>query len=340
MKKLILIFILFASQTFAQITLTSANNPTVGDMSRNTECDTTNINQGNAGANQTWSFPNVIGIDSITFNYVASSSTPYAAQFPNSNIAATFDNSVYSYFATSPSNFITYGTASPGLLIQYSNPQTIMQYPFTYTNSFTDNFTANFTINGFQTFRTGTTTATGDSWGTINLPAGSFPGALRVKYVTVSRDSTSIGTVAVTTITTYSWFVSGRKFPIFDISYLNITINGFPFANDKSVNYGVNTSIGISNISTETPDNYILSQNYPNPFNPTTKFRFAIPKTGLVKLTVFDAIGREVETLVNGQLTTGTYEVDWNATMYSGGTYFYRLQSGGFVETKNMILVK
>ncbi len=99
-------------------------------------------------------------------------------------------------------------------------------------------------------------------------------------------------------------------------------------------------TIGISNISTEIPDGYLLSQNYPNPFNPNTKLRFALPKSGFVNLTVFDAVGREVETLVNSQLQNGTYEVDWNGAAYAGGTYFYRLQSNGFVETKKMILVK
>jgi hypothetical protein len=115
-------------------------------------------------------------------------------------------------------------------------------------------------------------------------------------------------------------------------------------------------SIGIQNISTEIPSAYSLSQNYPNPFNPITKIRFEIPSlegygisrgVGLLKLTVYDVMGREVTTLVNEQLKPGTYEVDWDASNYTSGVYFYKLivrqagsSTGDFVETKKMILIK
>ncbi len=80
MKKLILISILFASQSFAQITLTSANNPVAGERYKDISCDTTNITQGNSGPNQIWSFLSLTRIDSITTNILAASTTPYAAQ--------------------------------------------------------------------------------------------------------------------------------------------------------------------------------------------------------------------------------------------------------------------
>ena len=83
-----------------------------------------------------------------------------------------------------------------------------------------------------------------------------------------------------------------------------------------------------------------MLQNYPNPFNPTTNIRFELPNSGSVKLVVFDALGREVATLVNEKLTPGTYEVDWNGSEYPSGTYFYKLTAGDYVETKKMILVK
>ncbi|MFC2093895.1 T9SS type A sorting domain-containing protein [Bacteroidota bacterium] len=97
--------------------------------------------------------------------------------------------------------------------------------------------------------------------------------------------------------------------------------------------------IGIQNISTEIPSSFSLSQNYPNPFNPTTNIRFDLPRSGSVKLVVFDALGREVATLVNEKLAPGTYEVDWNGSEYPSGVYFYRIQAGDFVETKKMLLV-
>jgi hypothetical protein len=99
-------------------------------------------------------------------------------------------------------------------------------------------------------------------------------------------------------------------------------------------------NVGIQNISTEIPSAYSLSQNYPNPFNPATNIKFAIPKNEFVKITVFDMLGKEIETLVNEQLQPGTYETNWNASNYPSGVYFYKLSAGDFSETKKMLLLK
>ena len=97
---------------------------------------------------------------------------------------------------------------------------------------------------------------------------------------------------------------------------------------------------GINSISSEVPDQFSLMQNYPNPFNPTTQFGFRIADFGLVRLTVFDALGGEVTSLVNQQLNPGTYEVSWDASVYPSGVYYYRLESGTFTQTRKMVLIK
>jgi probable HAF family extracellular repeat protein len=88
------------------------------------------------------------------------------------------------------------------------------------------------------------------------------------------------------------------------------------------------------------PKEYNLAQNYPNPFNPITKIRFGIPQAGFVTLKVYDILGNEIATLVNEEKSAGSYEVEFDATMYSSGIYFYKLQAGSFVETKKMLLLK
>lgn len=97
---------------------------------------------------------------------------------------------------------------------------------------------------------------------------------------------------------------------------------------------------GVSNISNEIPEGFSLKQNYPNPFNPVTNINFSIPKSGFVKITVFDITGKEVAKLVNEQLSAGTYNADFNASSLSSGAYFYRLETEGFTDIKKMILVK
>ncbi len=98
--------------------------------------------------------------------------------------------------------------------------------------------------------------------------------------------------------------------------------------------------ISISPISSEIPRDYMLLQNYPNPFNPLTNIKFALPKAAFVKLAVYDMLGREVEQLVNQQLTPGTYQVDWNAVKFSSGIYLYRLVTDDFSMVKKMSLIK
>ncbi len=97
---------------------------------------------------------------------------------------------------------------------------------------------------------------------------------------------------------------------------------------------------GIREISSEIPSEFSLSQNYPNPFNPTTNIRFTLPQNTFAKLIIYDALGREVESLVNGQFNAGKYEVNWNATKYPSGIYYYRLEAGNYIVTKKMILTK
>lgn len=86
--------------------------------------------------------------------------------------------------------------------------------------------------------------------------------------------------------------------------------------------------------------NYDLMQNYPNPFNPTTSISFSIPESGNVKLSVFNSLGEEVTTLVNGFLPAGFKTVKFDAQNFQSGVYYYRLESSGFVETKKMVLLK
>jgi photosystem II stability/assembly factor-like uncharacterized protein len=90
----------------------------------------------------------------------------------------------------------------------------------------------------------------------------------------------------------------------------------------------------------ETAVEFALEQNYPNPFNPATNIKFQIPKTGFVKLIVYDIIGSEIAKLVNEQLSSGIYEVEWDAIKYPSGVYYYKIDAGEFTETKKMILVK
>jgi hypothetical protein len=87
-------------------------------------------------------------------------------------------------------------------------------------------------------------------------------------------------------------------------------------------------------------EDFNLFQNYPNPFNPTTTIRYSITKPDLVRIKIYDILGREVKTLVNELKQTGSYEVQFDASGLASGIYLCRIESGSFIQTKKMMLLK
>jgi hypothetical protein len=98
--------------------------------------------------------------------------------------------------------------------------------------------------------------------------------------------------------------------------------------------------IGINKIGINSPDKYSLYQNYPNPFNPTTNIKYQIINKKLVTLKIYDILGKEVASLVNEKQLPGVYEVNWDASQFPSGVYFYKLTAGDFSEVKRMVLIK
>jgi len=96
----------------------------------------------------------------------------------------------------------------------------------------------------------------------------------------------------------------------------------------------------IRELSDVLPTKFKLYNNYPNPFNPSTIIRFSMPEESFVTIKVFNTLGEEITTLINENIVTGNYEIEFNATVLPSGIYFYKLQAGSFVETKKMIFMK
>jgi hypothetical protein len=101
-----------------------------------------------------------------------------------------------------------------------------------------------------------------------------------------------------------------------------------------------NVVVGTDRNNSNLPVSFSLNQNYPNPFNPTTKIKYSVPSASQTLLKVYDVLGNEVATLANDEIQAGTYEIEFNASSLSSGVYFYKLQSGGFFQTRKMIVLK
>lgn len=102
---------------------------------------------------------------------------------------------------------------------------------------------------------------------------------------------------------------------------------------------------GVKEIAGGLPESYSLSQNYPNPFNPSTRINVDLSRRGNVRLTIYNVIGEEVATLMDGEYSAGKYEVTWNGRdgfglFVASGVYFYKIDAGSFQQTKKMLLMK
>jgi photosystem II stability/assembly factor-like uncharacterized protein len=125
---------------------------------------------------------------------------------------------------------------------------------------------------------------------------------------------------------------------IYDFAFDN---NSFLLAATQSGLFKtINSTLGIKVQNSGTPAEYALGQNFPNPFNPETIIRFSIPKDEFTRLSVYNSLGEEIDVLINSNLNSGNYEINWDASGYASGIYFYKLETDDYSSVKKMILLK
>lgn len=162
---------------------------------------------------------------------------------------------------------------------------------------------------------------------TVSSPAGLFTDCIKIS----NQQNNSQGEIVFLEHVFYARGVGEvkrtREIPVHEVH-----------VNDL-VQYSAVTSVEDAN-TRAVPDLFVLQQNYPNPFNPSTRIQFAVPRQSHVSLTVFNTLGQQVATLVNGEIEAGHHEVKFDATGLASGVYFYKLQAGSFVDAKKLLLVR
>jgi hypothetical protein len=161
----------------------------------------------------------------------------------------------------------------------------------------------------------------GGNWKTVYGPFSGISSAWTQVYVDLSSYADS--TIRIAFYMTSDWIYTDNGWYIDDIRI-----------------EGLATDIDNPSWESKVIKSFALYQIYPNPFNPATTIRFVLPKPSYVTLKIYNLHGEEIETLVRGERPAGEYEVKWNAKNLTSGIYFYRLQAGGKVETKRLVLVK
>lgn len=224
--------------------------------------------------------------------------------------------------------------------VQAISPKTVGFNRYVFTN-WSDNgdTTHNITINGNITVqanyklqcRLAISSAVGNTFGDNYHDSGTT-----VQFGVLSRNIVFNGTP----YTFRGWIGSGLNSYTSPDSTGNDTAVSILIRNPISEVARWTVPIGIQNISTEIPKEYKLYQNFPNPFNPTTNINFDIIRNGNVRIIVYDLLGREVETLVNQDMSPGRYKLDFNAVNYASGMYIYKIVTSDFVDVKKMLIVK
>jgi hypothetical protein len=193
-----------------------------------------------------------------------------------------------------------------------------------------------FVTSGMTTVYSGTYSPAGTGWQFINLitPFSWNGQNLLVEVCYDNTDWDGNSTVMSTTAANMTW-----HYHVDGSSGCSMT-GGSAQATRPNLCMEINLMVGNNNQASELPKTFSLSQNYPNPFNPVTQIKYTVPKTSMVKMIIYDAIGREVITLVNDVKVPGNYSVPFDASNLASGVYFYKMETSDFTDVKKMVVLK
>lgn len=227
-------------------------------------------------------------------------------------------------------NFTVPDIKNPGTLFWYSENIGSNFMPIHYKNNVVLLFNeetqsqAEYTIMGFEQHPPATKVGSQTAGGDGNVSAIYLPGGLYSYF-------TGLGNF-------YPDYTPTQRIGIIPDVYVYPTIKGIRDGKDEELEEALpRVSVAYRN---ESVYQFSLSQNYPNPFNPATTIEFSIPIAGFTTVKIYDMIGREVETLVAGEMQPGTYQTTWNAGRYASGMYLCTMQSGAFHQIRKIVLQK
>lgn len=328
MKKLLpIIFSIIVLPAFSQITITSADIAQIGDViNRKADTLTPITGPGPAGANQSWVMTNLSQyVNDENTSVVSVGSTPYAAQFPNSNIAMTNDNASYIYVNNSSSIMTTQGGAGDLLMLGTTivaplNPDlTLHNFPRTYNSTYTDTYKTDVTINGsvinplvsqVRYKRVGTVTDVTDGWGTITTPVGTYD-VLRVKRSDHAKDTIwilpvfpptwSVFSTKDDTSYSYQWLGNNMKLAVAELNYDSL---------DQPKTFKWTLTPPPSTVSVNENSTNENVQIFPVPVSDNLNLRFGNDiETGEYYFSVYDITGKVLlQKLINGA-AAGTYTI-------------------------------
>jgi len=296
------------------------------------------INIGALGATS-WDF------STLTISFSASSvtvrpdTTATFSSFPSATHAIKVGTG-YSYY-TLGTDLQLLGFAQPppnAILSKDLPPQVIEKLPMTMGTTWTATYAEStyVTISGttYTSVSNQVVNYTVDAYGNCTFPGGSVHQVLRLK--TDRHNTTGLNTYRSIV---YQFLAKDGATLTVVPSDTNQPATGTISASSTSW-FVPGAATSVEEIPGTVPSRFALEQNYPNPFNPSTTIQFAVAGNSFVSLKVYNLLGQELSTLVSEQLAPGKYSVHWDGSGFPSGVYVYRLQSGAFVETRRLVLLR
>ncbi|MEL7341981.1 MAG: T9SS type A sorting domain-containing protein, partial [Bacteroidota bacterium] len=278
---------------------------------------------GQGGGMIVWDYSDAVN-QGLRNTYIVDPATaPNAANFPEANRALE-DGGALEYSLFTDSSYVRLGINSPaGVLIDYTVPETLLQYPLQYEDTFQSSFSAQYVANGIITYRSGTVNGKYDAYGTLILPWGTINDVVRVNVLTQYRDSiNNFGTPFVTTTTINSYLILKEG-------------NDFQLVGLYEVNDGMNISQSAviqsePTYATNIEDGALLGSGmevYPNPVKDQVSLKLDLEQSVDATLLIENQLGQVVKVLDNTQLSAGTQHMQYTVSDLSAGVYFLCLQS-------------
>jgi len=276
---------------------------------------------GEQGENVNWDYNWFTGIDQVELTYQETNATGLSEIFTSSNYALNNDE-LGEFYNHNEQKTEKVGILFQSILIDYHNPQTIMEYPFTYMQSFTDSFAGSFQYQGIDIVNYGTMVVTADAYGDLILPYGTIENVMRLKYeVTGSEDYEVSGMPQQNqfTQTSYGWYTEESSL----VPLLNITFLESDASTQTTVTY-LAQSVGLNEVLAEHIDYTI----YPNPATEFTNIEFTLRHKEEVEINLYSLLGAKIKTLEKDVFMAGKHSRKISLEELNPGTYFISTKIG------------
>jgi hypothetical protein len=292
------------------------------------DCQTAGVAPGNAGANITWNFSGLTATsNTVTHSILSPSAVPGSSMFPTANMIEKYSDGRLIYNTKTAGNNFCVGVqdTTSNFTMSFSNSILTCKRPVTYGTMLVDTFENSFTVSGFNFVGKGTSTVSGDGYGTLVLPTKTFSNVLRVKVLQFEKDSmTQFGSVSTSTFVTFMWFDGLNVNPLLSIDSLYSTAPGSP--DIKTVKYIMNdiNTTGIEQYHGQNHFNF-----YPNPVHD----ELTIQSDTKAMIEITNSLGETVQ-----QLTTDTRRERIMTENYTPGIYTIICKTETSITTYKLVI--